>query len=110
MSEIDIERLVKQMRGAALNVLKEKYPPIKTYAETEFKKFGETVLMIQQAKLAGEIDQEDARILLEMQKNAMRSVMLTAEGLGGIVVEKAINASLRAVREIINSGIGWKLI
>lgn len=110
MPDLTIDRMVKQMRHAALGVLKDKYPLIKNYAESEFKKLGETVLMIQKAKRAGEIDKEDARILMEMQKNAMRSVMLTAEGLGILAVEKAINAALRAVRDMVNTAVGWKVI
>ncbi|MFQ5656343.1 MAG: hypothetical protein ACE5G5_02285 [Candidatus Methylomirabilales bacterium] len=110
MAEINVEKLVKEMAGAALGVLKEKYPSVKNYAEVEFKKLGETILMIQKAKILHEIDEEDARILIDMQKNAMRSVMLTVEGLGIIAVEQAINAALGVMRDTVNTAIGWTLL
>lgn len=110
MPQIDVEKLVKQMMSAALGVLKKKGPAVGKYAAVEFRKLGETLMNIQKMKRAGEIDKEEARILIEIQKNAMRSVMLTVEGLGVIAVEQAINAALRVVRDAVNSAIGWKLI
>lgn len=110
MPEINMEKLVKDMAGAATGVLKEKWPSVKTYAEAEFKKLGETVIAVQKSKLLGNITEEEARLLLEMQKNAMRSVFLTVEGLGIIAVEEAINAAIAVVRSTINTAIGWSIL
>ena len=110
MPEINMEKLVKDMVGAASGVLKEKWPSVKTYAEAEFKKLGETVIAVQKSKLTGNITEEEARLLLEMQKNAMRSVFLTVEGLGIIAVEEAINAAMAVVRSTINTAIGWSIL
>ncbi len=110
MPDIDLKKLVEGMTSAALGVLKEKWPSVKTYAEAEFKKLGETVIGIQKAKLAGEMNEQEARLLMDMQKNAMRAVMLTIEGLGIIAVEQAINAALAVVRDTINSAIGWTIL
>ncbi len=110
MPEIDVEKLVKQMANAALGVLKKKYPAVQKYALTEFKKLGETIANIQMMSLTGDIDKEEARILIDIQKNAMRSVMLTVEGLGIIAVEQAINAALKAIQGTVNTALGFKLI
>lgn len=110
MPEINMKKLVKDMAGAATGVLKEKWPSVKTYAEAEFKKLGETVITVQKSKLTGNITEEEARLLLEMQKNAMRSVFLTVEGLGIIAVEEAINAAMAVVRSTINTAIGWSIL
>lgn len=110
MPEINMEKLVKDMAGAATGVLKEKWPSVKTYAEAEFKKLGETVIAVQKSKLTGNITEEEARLLLEMQKNAMRSVFLTVEGLGIIAVEEVINAAMAVVRSTINTAIGWSIL
>mgnify|MGYP003393547571 FL=1 len=110
MPEINMEKLVKDMTGAATGVLKEKWPSVKTYAEAEFKKLGETVIAVQKSKLTGNITEEEARLLMEMQKNAMRSVFLTVEGLGIIAVEEAINAAMAVVRSTINTAIGWSIL
>lgn len=110
MPEIDVGKLVRDMASAALGVLKKEYPAIQKYALTEFKKLGETIVNIEQLSLVGGIEKEEARVLIEIQKNAMRSVMLTVEGLGIIAVEQAINAALKAIRETVNKALGWKLI
>lgn len=110
MSEIDVLGMVKDMLEAASKVLKDEWPKAKTYAEMEFKKLGETIVTIQKAKLAGELDEEDARILIDMQKNAMRSVIVTLSGLGIIAVEKAINAALGAIRDTVNAALSWPLL
>ncbi len=110
MPEINIEKLAKDMTGAAMGVFKEKWPSVKTYAEAEFKKLGETVIAVQKSKLAGNITEEEARLLMDMQKNAMRSVMLTVEGLGIIAVEEALNAALDVVRSTINTAVGWTIL
>lgn len=110
MQEINIEKLVNDMAGAAMGVLNEKWPSVKTYAEPEFRKLGLTIIAIQKAKLGGGITEEEARLLMDMQKNAMRSVMLTVEGLGTIAVEQSINAALDVVRNTINTTIGWTIL
>lgn len=110
MSKINVPEMVKNMAEAASKVLKDKWPEAKTYAEMELKKLSETIVMVQEAKLAGEIEEEDARILLDMQKNAMRSIILTIEGLGIIAVEQAINAALNVVRDTVNTALGWSLL
>ncbi len=110
MPTIDAEQMAKDMLAAALGVLKDKGPGVKTYAESEFKKLSETFVTIQKAKLSGEITEDQARLLLDMQKNATRAVMLTVEGLGIVTVEQAINAALAVVRDTVNAAIGWTLL
>ena len=110
MGDIDVHKLTKDMGGAARGVLKEKWPAARAYAEAEFKKLGETVIMIQKSKLTGEINEDEARLLMDMQKSAMRSVMLTIEGLGIIAVEQAVNAALAVARDTVNTAIGWTVL
>lgn len=90
--------------------IEEEVPDVKEYAESEFRKIGESVALIEKLKKAGKITEEQARIHLEIQKNAARTVLLTLEGLGAVIVERAINAAIGAVRKTVNSALGWKLI
>ncbi len=110
MPALDIEALVKQMATVASGVLKAKWPEIQSYANTEFKKLGETVKLIAEEKAKGQISEEEALLLLDMQKSAMRSVLVTSEGIGILAAEEAINAALGAVRDVVNSAIGWTLL
>jgi hypothetical protein len=45
-----------------------------------------------------------------MQKRATRTVLMTAEGLGALAVEKAINAALDVVRPVVNRVLGFALV
>lgn len=45
-----------------------------------------------------------------MQKSATRSVLLTAEGLGELATEEAINAALDVARPIVNAALGFLLL
>ena len=101
---IDISTLINTMLNAAKPVLKEKWPEIEDYAETEFKKIAENIVRIEKMKLAGTVTEEKAKIYLDMQKNSTRAVILTVEGLGIIAVEQAINSALAAVKDVVKDG------
>jgi hypothetical protein len=107
---IDVAQLVGQMINAAAGVLGKKWPDVKEYAESEFKKLGECILTIESMKLQGKITEDQARLHIEIQKNAMRTVMLTVEGLGILAVEQAINAAFVIVRNTVNTALGWKIL
>ena len=110
MVELDVKALAAQMLEAASAALEGKPSVAKTYAEMEFKKLAATAASIQTAKLADEIDEEDARILMDMQKNATRAVLLAVEGLGAIAAQQAINAAVDAVKGPVNGVLGFALL
>lgn len=110
MATIDPQALAQEMLTAALPVLQKKTEAARTYAEPEFKKIAETILGIENGRLEGRIGEEEARLLLDMQKNAARAVLLTVEGLGLLTVEAAINAALGAVRTAVNTAMGFSLL
>ncbi|MCI0363014.1 MAG: hypothetical protein L0Y44_04220 [Phycisphaerales bacterium] len=110
MAELNAKHLVAQMLGAAAKVLKKDWKESKSYAEMEFTKLAQTIVMIQTNHALGQLSTTEAKLLLDIQKNAMRSVMLTLEGLGIIAVEKAINAALKVVRDTVNSAVGFVLL
>jgi hypothetical protein len=107
---LDVESLAKLMSDAAVRVLRKEWPAVGRYAETEFRKLGETVKLIAEQTAAGQISVEEAALLLDMQKNAMRSVLLTVEGIGILAAEQAINAALDAARAPINAAVGWAIV
>jgi 23S rRNA pseudoU1915 N3-methylase RlmH len=107
---IRVAQLAKSMYTAAKDVLEEKAPEIKDYAKSEFKKIAESIAMIARLRVKGKITEEQARIHLEIQKNASRTVLLTVEGLGILAVEQAINAALGAVRDTVNTAVGFALL
>ena len=102
--------LVKQMLIAAKGKLDDQWPDVKRYAETEAKKLAATIVMIEKLKVEGKISRNQARILLDMQKNTSRMILLTIEGLSLLTAEAAVNAAIKSIRDTVNSAIGWKLI
>ena len=107
---IEWKDLGPAMLGAAKGVLKKKWPEVKDYAESEYKKLAETLQLIEKLTLAGTITPEEALLQLQIQRNAARTVLLTIEGLGVLAAEQAINAALNAVKPVVNGAIGFALI
>lgn len=66
--------------------------------------------MLERMKLAGELDEEEARLYLDIRKNALRAVVLATEGIGLVAAENAINAALGAVRNAVNKALGFPLL
>lgn len=110
MATIDVEQLSKDMLAAARDVLKKQWPKAKDYAASEFKKIGESILFIESQLALGKMTPEQAKLHLEIQKNASRTVLLTLEGLGIVAVEAAINAALAVVRDTVNKAVGFALL
>jgi len=110
MAELDIGALLQAMGLAAEGVLQNKWPQVKSFATTEFQKIAQTVVSIGEGLASGEITQEQAPLLLDMQKNASRAVIAAVEGMTLIAAEQALNAALSAGKAIINNFVGLALI
>ena len=102
MSDINVSEVLSNMLTAAEGIFDQICPQVKDFAETEFEKLAKTLAQITKLKLTNQITEGEARILLDMQKNTARTVMLALEGMGLILVEQAVNAALQVVKDAIN--------
>lgn len=102
--------LGKDILTAFQSTFTSKWPDIKDYAEAEARKMAQTLVMIESLKISGKINEEQAALHLEIQRNATRMVLLTLEGLGILAVEAAINAALSVVKESVNTAVGFALL
>jgi hypothetical protein len=107
---LNVAELANSMLQASRGRLKKHWPIIKEYAAAETKKTAETLAMIERLRGAGQISPAEARLLLEMQRNSAKAVLLTVEGLGLLVAEAAINAAVNAVRTPVNKALGFELL
>ena len=107
---LDTSQLAKDMMNAIQGVLSEKWPKIKDYGEAESKKLADAIAKVEKLKLQHKIDDEEARLQFNIQKNASRTVLLTIEGLGEIAAEEAINAAMNVVKDTVNTALGFTLI
>ncbi len=107
---LDIQTLATQMLAAALPILKKDAQNAESFAKTEFTKIAQTIVSIGEQVAVGQINQEQAGLLLEMQTSASRNVLLTLQGLGLLAVEAAINAALDVVKGAVNGALKFPLI
>ena len=110
MPQLDAGALAEQMLAAALPILIKNAQDAEAFAETEFTKIAQTIVSIGELVAAGQINQQQAGLLLDMQKSASRTVLLTLKGLALLAVEEAINAALDVVAGAVNVALGFKLI
>lgn len=107
---LDVEGLAKQMAGAAAAVIGGNWGKVKVYALPEFTKIATTMANIEANKAAGALTEQEADILLDMQKNASRAVLLAAQSMTIVIAEQAINSALAVVRDFVNKAIGWPIV
>jgi hypothetical protein len=107
---LDVGSLASQMLGAALPILQKDAQDAKSFATTEFTKIAQTIASIAQQLAGGEINQAQAVLYLNMQKNASQTVLLSLQGLGLLAVEAAINAALGIIKATVNTAVGFTLI
>ncbi len=81
-----------------------------SFAKTEFTKIAQTIVAIGEQVSIGQINEQQAGLLLQMQTSASRNVLLTLEGLALLAVEEAINAALAVVKTAVNTALGFSLI
>jgi len=110
MADIEIAELLNSMLEGVKKSLEKKWPRVRDLATSEFKKFAQNIEDIKAMKKKRSITRQQALLQLDIQKNSIKTVLLTEEGLGLLAVEAAINAALDAVRSTVNKAIGWALI
>ncbi|OGU15939.1 MAG: hypothetical protein A2076_04645 [Geobacteraceae bacterium GWC2_53_11] len=107
---MDIGKIGTDMGAAFLKSLKDKAPDIEAYAKSEGVKMAQCLATIESLIVAGTISEDEAKLQLDIQKQAVRAILLTIKGLGVLAVEEAINAALGVVKDVVNSTLGFDLI
>lgn len=107
---LDVGALGSKMLDAALPILKKHAEEAESFASVEFKKISQTMASIQEMLEAEQINQQQAQLLLDMQKSSSRSVLLTVKGLELLAAEEAVNAALSIVKGVVNTAVKFPLI
>jgi endonuclease III-like uncharacterized protein len=58
----------------------------------------------------GTVTNEQAALLLDMQKNASRSALLAIQGIGLVTAQNILNGALGAVAATVNKALGFTLL
>jgi hypothetical protein len=107
---LDVEKLVQEMVNGAAAVLAARSPEVRRFVAEQFRRLAEELARIEARKVAGTIGEEEARLLVGAQKDALRTVLKTAQGLGLLEVERAINAALAAIRAPVQKALEWVVL
>jgi hypothetical protein len=107
---LDVQSLATQMLAVAVPLLKKDAQDAESFAKVEFAKIAHTIASIGEQLAAGQINQQQAVLLLNMQKLSSQNVLLTLQGLSLLAVEAAINAALGVVKTAVNTAIGFALL
>jgi hypothetical protein len=110
MPAIDTAALAQEMLAAARGVLKKRWPDVRDYATQEMRKLAADAVFIEEQVAAKKMTPEQAKLLLGIQQNAARTVLLAAEGIGLLAAEEAINAAARVAAKAVNTALGVALL
>ena len=108
--ELNAKDILDQMVQAAKTSFGKNWPGIKDLATWEFKKLANNVVAIERMKQSNSITEQTARLQIELQKNTLKTIILTEAAIEILAVESAINAALNIVSGAVNKAIGWKLL
>ncbi|MDJ0908737.1 MAG: hypothetical protein QNI99_06070 [Woeseiaceae bacterium] len=107
---LDGQRLLGDMLDAVQGVVAGRWPDIQNLAEEELEGLAQIFLRIEARKLQNKISDEEAAMLLRMHRRAVEAVLASIEGMTLIMAEMAINAAMDAVKNAVNSAVGFDLL
>lgn len=110
MSKIDKEQIYEEMMDAVKDILDVHWNEAKPFAERQIMLFTESLESIERLKEQDMLNEEQAKLYIEIQKSSLRIALLTVDGLQALAVERAVTTALDIVKKTINTAIGWKLI
>jgi len=107
---MNITDVATKMMSASQGVIGENWPATQKYFDSEAKLFAERFTSIAKLRAEGVISEDRTVRHLKFQKDAWRTVLLSVVGLNHILVEQTLNASLYAVKDIVNPAVGFALL
>ncbi|MGV3511305.1 MAG: hypothetical protein ACO1OX_04800 [Novosphingobium sp.] len=105
---MNIDDLFSQMMQAGQALAGGVWQQMKSFAVPELKKIAVQIVAI--AENAEDYTQAGARALLDMQMKAAAGVIVAMTTLTLLAVQDALNAIIGAVKQLVNSALGFVLI
>jgi len=107
---LEAKDLIGPITNAVKPVLGKYWSDVREYAVSEGEKMAKTLATITALHVSKKINDQQAQVLLDMQKHSMQVVLLANEGIGAAAAQSAINAGLGAVKDVVNKAIGFALL
>jgi len=99
----DIGEVLEGMVEAASGVLSKEGPKIRGCIKQAFEEEREALAAIAEARLKGEIDDEDFESQLEDEKDALKAALLACKVKAKAAVQKAANAATQVFADAIKA-------
>ena len=112
---VTVEQIVNEMLGAGEKAFADGWSAVAKYAPAEFKKMAVQIESIASNVAKYELDSKDGyspetgKLLLQMQRNALESVLVATTHLTLIAVQKAINAILDVLKKAFQGALATVL-
>jgi Asp-tRNA(Asn)/Glu-tRNA(Gln) amidotransferase B subunit len=107
---MDLESLVESLVGAASSSGKALFERAGTFVVPELRQVASRIIAIEAGVKSGELTEKLAKQLMAMQADSAVDVIIAMTELTVFEAEKLINAALRAVRDVVNTAIGFKML
>jgi hypothetical protein len=105
MADINFKKVISDSITAAKQILGNHWQSLEPFAEHEFRQFAENAEFLAQLKLTGQIDDTELMARLEIQRLALKNVLLTIQGIGLIAAQEVVNAILAIVAKAVQTAI-----
>ncbi|MEP7262996.1 MAG: hypothetical protein ABI772_00785 [Bacteroidota bacterium] len=109
MTEINTNQIVNDSIIVVKTILGSRWESFKPFAEHELRQFSENAEFLAKLKLAGEINDDEFKARLDIQRMAFKTVMLGIEGIGIVTAQEAINKVIDIVAKAVKTAINISL-
>lgn len=107
---LDVDAISKNMISAAKGVVENQWPATHVYFEDESKMYAQRLASVAKMYADGIISEKRAKSHIALQNEAWETSLLALNGLSQIIVEEALNAAIKVVRDAVNTAIGFALL
>lgn len=109
MESIDFEKVVNDCLEATRGELGRSWKKFKPFAEHELRQFAENAEFLARLRHDQVIDADELNARLEIQRLALRNVMLTIKGVGLVTAQNTVNAILGIVAKAVRNALAVAL-
>lgn len=100
----------KELFELMLDVIKKVSPDFVANVESELEELAHCIADISEACLESDISTPEGKILIDMQKQAWQTELLSIEGRTELVAQGLITQAINEVRSYVNGKLGWTLL
>lgn len=106
---LDIARIATQLGGTLIGSLRNDSRKVKALAQAEAEQFAAALAKIANLLAAGQIDREEAAILLRIQKDASEAVLASLAEVSRVSAHRALSLGLRELARFAGNALGGTL-